>query len=69
MSDSSDISTELQDINANLTKLNDTIQTTAITLYKGIIWAAKMQSAQTPYERNTAIKEADDFLKLIEEEN
>ena len=63
MSDMAEISAELHDINQNLVKINETIQISTTTLYKGIISAAKIQSAQTAFERNTAMKEADDFLK------
>ena len=65
MSDTFDIAVELHDINQNLIKLNDTIQISTSTLYKGIISAAKIQSAQNAFERNTAMKEADDFINQI----
>jgi len=67
MSDTYSISVELHDINLNLAKLNDTIQFTALTIYRGLISAAKIQSAQNAFERNTAMKEADDFLNQIEQ--
>ena len=60
-----DVSTELHDINTSIVKLNETLKTSTSTIYRGIILAAKIQSAQTDYERNTAIKEADDFLIQI----
>ena len=63
-----DISAELHDINENIVKLNETIQNSAATIYRGILFSAKIQSAQSDYERNTAMKEADDFLNQITQE-
>ena len=60
-----DIAAELHEINQNLVKLNDSLQNSTSTIYLGIISAAKIESAQTDFERNTAMKEADDFLKEI----
>jgi len=68
MPDITELTAELHDININLVKLNNIIQTSAETIYKGILSSAKIQAAQNDYERNTAIKEADDYLKQITQE-
>ena len=60
-----DISDELSDINQNLVKLKEAIQSSTSAIYRGIISAAKIQSAQNAYERNTAVKEADDFINQL----
>jgi len=65
MADITEPAAELRNINLNLEKLNKTIQNSATIVYRGIISAAKIQSAQNDYQRNTAIKEADDFLDEI----
>jgi len=68
MADITELASEFSDINANLVNLNKTIQTSAEIIYRGIISSAKIQAAQNDYERNTAIKEADDYLKQIIQE-
>ena len=68
MANITEINNELHDINTNIVNLNNTIQTSVATIYRGIISAAKIQAAQSDYERNTAIKEADDYLKQITQE-
>jgi len=68
MADLTELNSNLHDINQNIVSLKNEIQTSAVTIYRGIISAAKIQAAQSDYERNTAIKEADDFLKQITQE-
>lgn len=65
MADNPELICELQEINEKLSELKDTIQISTSTIYKGIICAAKIQSAKDAYERNSAIKEADDFIKTL----
>ena len=69
MADLTELVSELHDINTNLEKLNDTMQASTLTIYRGIISAAKIQSAQSLYDRNSAIKEADDYINQIGGEN
>ena len=65
MPDWVELSAELHDINQNLVNLNNTIKTSTETIYRGIISAAKIQAAENLFDRNTAINEADEYLKQI----
>ena len=65
MPDVADVPTELHDINSNLVKLNETILNSTLTIYRGKISAAKIQAAQNLFDRNTTIKEAEDYLDKI----
>jgi site-specific DNA-adenine methylase len=68
MAEGSETTSILNEINTNLVELNNTIKSSTEAIYKAIISSAKIQSAKDDYERNTAIKEADDYIKLIKEE-
>ena len=69
MANTNELAAELHDINKNLVKLNEMIQISTATIYRGIVSSAKIQAAQSDYERNTAIKEADDYLKQLTQES
>jgi menaquinone-dependent protoporphyrinogen IX oxidase len=55
----------LEKIAAELHAINRNIQFAAFAGYSANILAAKIQSAKTDYERNKAIKEADELLETM----
>jgi len=67
MPENADIPAGLHELNESIEKINEIIRISAVNVCKGIIHSAKIQSAQNLFERNTAIKEADDFLEQISE--
>ena len=68
MADLTELAAELRDINENLVNISNSIKNSTETIYKGIISSAKIQAAQNDFDRNTAINEADEYLKQITQE-